>query len=51
MDLHKDFKSPGADLDGIYPFRDVQDVDTILAAIPDVKKRGGKVCLFNHVSS
>ena len=43
VDLAKDFKSPGADLEGIYTFRDVVDADTILAAIPDVKKRGGKV--------
>ena len=53
-DLAKDFKSPGADLGGIYTFRDVQDADNILAAVSDAKSRGGKVrpeCWQQHAGA
>ena len=38
-----DFKTPGADLSGVYYLRNVQDADALLAAIKECKAAGGKV--------
>ena len=38
-----DFKTPGADLKGIYYLRNVVDADAIVAAIPKAKEKGGRV--------
>eukprot|EP00208_Stichococcus_sp_RCC1054_P003758 CAMPEP_0206138822 /NCGR_PEP_ID=MMETSP1473-20131121/3713_1 /ASSEMBLY_ACC=CAM_ASM_001109 /TAXON_ID=1461547 /ORGANISM="Stichococcus sp, Strain RCC1054" /LENGTH=434 /DNA_ID=CAMNT_0053532349 /DNA_START=198 /DNA_END=1502 /DNA_ORIENTATION=+ len=43
IDLHKDFKTEGADLDNILTLRDVRDADKIVAAMADCKQAGGKV--------
>lgn len=43
IDLSKDFKTPGADLEGILYLRDVADADALIAAIPGAKAKGGKV--------
>ena len=42
IDLAKDFKLPGGDLDGIYYLRDVVDADKLVAAIQELKKTDGK---------
>ena len=41
-----DFKTPGADLKGIYYLRNVVDADRIIAALPEAKERGGRVHLI-----
>lgn len=38
-----DFKTPGADLGGVHYLRNVQDADSLLAAIQMCKEKGGKV--------
>lgn len=41
-----DFKTPGADLGGVHYLRNVQDADSLLAAIQMCKEKGGKaVCI------
>ncbi|GAB4823794.1 hypothetical protein N2152v2_010840 [Parachlorella kessleri] len=41
-----DFKTPGADLSGVFYLRNVQDADVLLAAIKECKAAGGKaVCI------
>ena len=42
-----DFKTPGADLKGIYYLRNVVDADRIIAALPEAKERGGRVTLIS----
>ena len=41
-----DFKTPGADLKGIFYLRNVVDADAIVAAVGPAKEKGGKVGLF-----
>ena len=43
IDLHKDFKTEGADLGNILGLRDVTDADKIVDAMAKCKKAGGKV--------
>ena len=43
-----DFKTPGAELKGIYYLRNVVDADRIIAALPEAKERGGRVCCKSH---
>ena len=38
-----DFKTPGADLKGIFYLRNVVDADAIVAAIGPAKEKGGRV--------
>lgn len=38
-----DFKTPGADLQGVHTLRNVQDADALLSAIQACKAAGGKV--------
>lgn len=38
-----DFRTPGADLKGVHYLRNVQDADSLIAAIADCKAAGGKV--------
>ncbi|KAK9833441.1 hypothetical protein WJX81_005619 [Elliptochloris bilobata] len=40
-----DFKTPGADLKGIYYLRNVVDADRIIAALPEAKERGGRAVI------
>ena len=43
IDLAKDFKIQGADLEGFYYLRDVVDADKLVAAMAELKKTDGKV--------
>lgn len=38
-----DFRTPGADLKGVHYLRNVEDADSLIAAIADCKAAGGKV--------
>lgn len=38
-----DFKTPGAELEGVHYLRNVQDADALIAAIKKCKEAGGKV--------
>jgi hypothetical protein len=48
IDLAKDFKIPGADLEGFYYLRDVVDADKLVAAMAELKKTDGKARIFSH---
>lgn len=45
IDLHKDFKTEGADMGNILGLRDVTDADKIVDAMAKCKKAGGKVLI------